>query len=57
MGGMHWAVHEAELSERVLVVAAYDLNDTANRTYRHNFPSTAVHAVRHFPSRRAPYSA
>ncbi|ELR10839.1 C5 cytosine-specific DNA methylase superfamily protein [Acanthamoeba castellanii str. Neff] len=40
VGGMHWAVGRAGLEQRVKVVGAYDLNDGANRTYRHNFPDT-----------------
>lgn len=44
VGGMHWAVGRAGLEQRVKVVGAYDLNDGANRTYRHNFPDTPVRA-------------
>jgi len=33
----------------VEVVAAFDLNDVANRTYRLNFPSTPVRVVRGNP--------
>lgn len=53
VGGMHWAVGRAGLEQRVKVVGAYDLNDGANRTYRHNFPDTPVRAVRtvHVPPR------
>lgn len=42
---MHWALKRAGLEGRVRVVGAYDLNDAANRTYRHNFPDTPVRSV------------
>ncbi|XP_067655042.1 tRNA (cytosine(38)-C(5))-methyltransferase-like [Haliotis asinina] len=36
IGGMHWALKESGLSFEV--VAAIDINTTANQIYRHNFP-------------------
>uniref|UniRef100_H3BVS5 tRNA (cytosine(38)-C(5))-methyltransferase n=1 Tax=Tetraodon nigroviridis TaxID=99883 RepID=H3BVS5_TETNG len=40
IGGMHYALKESEVCHQV--VAAVDINTTANDVYRHNFPSTAL---------------
>ncbi|XP_029687713.1 tRNA (cytosine(38)-C(5))-methyltransferase-like isoform X1 [Takifugu rubripes] len=40
IGGMHYALIESNLSYQV--VAAVDINTTANQVYTHNFPNTAL---------------
>ncbi|XP_046558603.1 tRNA (cytosine(38)-C(5))-methyltransferase-like [Haliotis rubra] len=40
IGGMHWALKESGLSFEV--VAAIDINTTANQIYRHNFPDVKL---------------
>ncbi|EGD73928.1 hypothetical protein PTSG_05624 [Salpingoeca rosetta] len=40
IGGMHAALKVADPTARVL--RAFDINDTANKVYRHNFPETPV---------------
>ncbi|XP_070708967.1 tRNA (cytosine(38)-C(5))-methyltransferase [Pempheris klunzingeri] len=40
IGGMHYAVRESGIP--VQVVAAIDINTTANQIYRHNFPETPL---------------
>ncbi|XP_048241648.1 tRNA (cytosine(38)-C(5))-methyltransferase-like [Haliotis rufescens] len=40
IGGMHWALQESGLSFEV--VAAIDINTTANQIYRHNFPDVKL---------------
>ncbi|XP_074549717.1 tRNA (cytosine(38)-C(5))-methyltransferase [Halichoeres trimaculatus] len=40
IGGMHYALKESGLSFQV--VAAIDINPTANQIYKHNFPSTCL---------------
>ncbi|WKY07127.1 hypothetical protein Q1695_006941 [Nippostrongylus brasiliensis] len=41
IGGMHYALEEACPNSRVL--AAFDINTTANMIYAHNFPETLLH--------------
>ncbi|VDL69800.1 unnamed protein product [Nippostrongylus brasiliensis] len=41
IGGMHYALEEACPDSRVL--AAFDINTTANMIYAHNFPETLLH--------------
>ncbi|XP_027881947.1 tRNA (cytosine(38)-C(5))-methyltransferase isoform X1 [Xiphophorus couchianus] len=40
IGGMHYALKESGISAQV--VAAVDINTTANKIYRHNFPDTPL---------------
>ncbi|XP_042366340.1 tRNA (cytosine(38)-C(5))-methyltransferase [Plectropomus leopardus] len=40
IGGMHYALKESGIPAQV--VAAVDINTTANQIYRHNFPDTAL---------------
>ncbi|CAN9506542.1 unnamed protein product [Ophioblennius macclurei] len=40
IGGMHYALKESGISAQV--VAAVDINTTANSVYQHNFPDTAL---------------
>ncbi|KAG5849948.1 hypothetical protein ANANG_G00077120 [Anguilla anguilla] len=42
IGGMHYALKECRVP--ALVVAAVDVNTTANEVYRHNFPATPLWA-------------
>ncbi|XP_035269850.1 tRNA (cytosine(38)-C(5))-methyltransferase [Anguilla anguilla] len=42
IGGMHYALKECRVPARV--VAAVDVNTTANEVYRHNFPATPLWA-------------
>ena len=42
VGGFHYSLLRSEVSADV--VASFDLNPTANRIYRHNFPNTAHHS-------------
>uniref|UniRef100_A0A8P4G2N6 tRNA (cytosine(38)-C(5))-methyltransferase n=1 Tax=Dicentrarchus labrax TaxID=13489 RepID=A0A8P4G2N6_DICLA len=40
IGGMHYALNESGIPSQV--VAAIDINTTANQIYRHNFPDTCL---------------
>ncbi|XP_035986152.1 tRNA (cytosine(38)-C(5))-methyltransferase-like [Fundulus heteroclitus] len=40
IGGMHYALKESGISAQV--VAAVDINTTANKIYKHNFPDTPL---------------
>eukprot|EP00056_Hartaetosiga_gracilis_P001934 m.48569 g.48569 ORF g.48569 m.48569 type:complete len:446 (-) comp10843_c0_seq2:124-1461(-) len=41
IGGFHYAL--SKVRPNAQVVRAFDINDIANKVYRHNFPSTKVH--------------
>ena len=40
IGGLHYALRRSGVQHRVL--RAYDVDDSAVRTYRHNFPESKV---------------
>jgi tRNA (cytosine38-C5)-methyltransferase len=42
IGGMHWAMKGCTCARAFTVVAAVDINTTANEVYKHNFPETPI---------------